>query len=183
MKTMPMSKRAAVWGACLFMILSVSLHGGAAPIEEEKMDGILEAWGLDASQVLWQPPDQEALGPFTLTPESAVQTAYTFSQQFDLTGTAEPGTFIYYGILTEERNELSVWDQYTVEAGGSGLIQERISLPRIGTQYLVVIVRETAGEKAWGTIYTVCRRSRRMEEELKNLQMNLYEKCAQGAEE
>lgn len=167
--------------AGIFLIFSVSVSGNSMLVDQDKTDWILSLWGLSGRQLVWEDPDGDSLGTLVWTGEQIGQARYTFSKQLDLTGTAEPGTIIYYGILTEERNDVSIWEKFTVEVGSAGLIQERISLPKMGTQYIAVLVQEAGTDELKGTIYTVCRKSQLLEEELKDFEVNLYGKYARGA--
>ena len=109
------------------------------------------------------------------------QTAYAFLSELDLTGTAMPGTIIYYGILTKESNGWNIWERGSTKVGDSGLVQEKISLPKIGWQYIAVFVQQ--GGTIYGCVYPVKRMSRQLESELRNLRMNLYEVCTDSHKE
>lgn len=181
MKKILKNRKMAFLCAGIFLIFSVTVSGSSIPVDEDKTNWILSLWGLSGKQLVWEDPDVASLGSLVWTGEGIGQSRYTFSKQLDLTGTAATGTVIYYGILTEERNDVSIWEKFTVEVGSAGLIQERISLPKMGTQYIAVLVQEDGAKELKGAIYTVCRKSKLLEEELKNFEVNLYGKYARGA--
>ena len=69
----------------------------------------------------------------------------------------------------------------STKVGDSGLVQEKISLPKIGWQYIAVFVQQ--GGTIYGCVYPVKRMSRQLESELRNLRMNLYEVCTDSHKE
>ena len=148
--------------------------GEEASLEEE----IAEQMGIAAGTVVWKEAGEETLGSLSWSGDRIGQTAYTFLSELDLTGTATPGAVIYYGILTKEEDEWVLWEKNSARAGASGLVQEKISLPKIGWQYVAVFV--SGGDLVYGCVYPVERMSRELEESLWNLRMNLYAACAAG---
>ncbi len=142
---------------------------------------IAEQMGMEAENVIWRGAEEEKLGTFVWSGSWIEQTAYAFLSELDLTGTAMPGTIIYYGILTKESNGWNIWERGSTKVGDSGLVQEKISLPKIGWQYIAVFVQQ--GGTIYGCVYPVKRMSRQLESELRNLRMNLYEVCTDSHKE
>lgn len=164
-----MGKKGRMWLLVIFFCLgTVGINGGDWRDELARMMDIEE-------EVLWSVERADMLGSLEWTGQSIAQTQYTFHAELDLTGTAEPGTLIYYGILIQERGGLNLWEKHRVEVGNAGLVQEKLTLPRTGDQYIIVLVQE---ENIHGCIYRICRRSQELEEELRNFRMNLYEVCS-----
>ena len=153
----------------LFVLLSVKVQG--ADLHDEMVD-LLEI----EEYVEWVQDSASAVGSLTWTGQSLDKIDYTFQKEMDLTGTAEPGTHIYYGIVLLERGGLNLWEKHVVEVGPAGLVQEKMSLPLIGQHYVIVVVEEKG--QFLGSIYTIHRRSESLEEELQDFRLNLYVVCS-----
>ena len=166
-------KRMSLW--ILIWILSLGSLQAQGDESASLRIAIAEQMGFEAESIIWRDGTTEKLGTFCWSGSWIEQTAYTFLSELDLTGTAMPGTIIYYGILTKENNGWNIWDRGSAEVGDSGLVQEKVSLPKIGWQYFAVFVRQRG--TIYGCVYQVERMSRELESELQNLRMNLYEAC------
>lgn len=158
------------WLLILFVFCLAVVPAYGAGLEERI------AWVMDLSdrEIHWT-ESVDHLGTFSWSRQEGA-TLDTFAKELDLTGTAEPGTFIYYGIVLQEKGELNLWEKHRVEVGFSGLVQESIVLPRVGQQYLVVFAEN--GDILYGHYYTVDRREEALEGELENFWLNLYEVCS-----
>ena len=114
-------KRMSLW--ILIWILSLGSLQAQGDESASLRIAIAEQMGFEAESIIWRDGTTEKLGTFCWSGSWIEQTAYTFLSELDLTGTAMPGTIIYYGILTKENNGWNIWDRGSAEVGDSGLFQ------------------------------------------------------------
>ena len=82
----------------LIWILSLGSLQVRGDEEASLQVAVAEQMGMEAESIIWRDAADEKLGTFVWSGSWIEQTAYTFLSELDLTGTAMPGTIIYYGI-------------------------------------------------------------------------------------
>lgn len=151
------------------LLSSVKVHG------EGMLQELADALGVEG-EILWGKRSDPLPAALHFGGSDPREMNYTFAGELDLMGYAGSACKLYMGTFIQEKGSLNLWERSTAEMTSGGLFQERLTLPRIGVNYLVIIL-EVNG-RLEGRVYAITRKSESLEQNLLRLRLNLYEEYA-----
>lgn len=162
-----MHKKHRVW-ICILLLLLAAMPMYLLAQETEPEDPV-----FGGDQLLMDEETDRILS-LQLSQNYTNETYYTFEKELPLSGRAEPHAAVRILVYTLDEESMPIlWYQNELEIGSSGLMQETVPLPLMGTQWMLISVRDSQGGAC--RIYEMERKGEEILEDLLNCHLNLYE--------